>query len=110
MDVRVAKRCAEGLAPVLLDDWLQAPFDFGERFVPGGVLPPLVGADTRAGEAIWVFVKLFERRPFRADEALGVRVVHVAADAHHLVALGGDLKAATRLAQRARSLVGDYLI
>ena len=74
-----------------------------EAGVPGGVLQPAVDSHLRPFETVGVVVHLRQRTTLRAGVALRERVVVVAADADHLVAVDVDEDAADRGADAAEA-------
>ena len=75
-----------------------------ERLVPADLHP--LGADPahRAPESVGIVVQVRERRRLRADVAARDRVLRVAGDPQHAVALDLHVDAAVRLAQRALAM------
>jgi hypothetical protein len=118
---RVERAAGAGVAgdrgrAVLGHDGRQAGGDVVERFVPRRRRQLAVDAGQRDVEAARVVVELGPGAPFVARVALRPRIIGIARDAHHLLAVelddraaadGADAAGRPRLPDHQRSLPGD---
>ena len=101
VDVGVAHVDGDRAHAVLGHDRGQQLFAAGERLGPRDLAPLVAVADHRHADAVGVVVQFAERGALRAEEALAPHIGAVAAHPRDPVAVGLDLQAAHRLAQRA---------
>ena len=94
VNVGVAQVDADSIGSVLGDDRRQTFADEGERLLPCGVAPAVVGADLRCSQPVWIGFELFESGTLGANEPVGEDVVAIAANATYHVILDRDLQTA----------------
>ena len=99
VNVGIAQVDPYSIGSVLGDDRCQTFPDEGERLLPCGVTPTVVGTDLRCSQPVWIGFELFESGTLGANEPVGEDIVAISANAAYRVVLDRDLQTTGGLTQ-----------